>query len=107
MLTATAALQLAEQGKLDLNAPDPEVRAQLSGKAGPVTAELLLKHQSGIRHYRGDEVRSAVFYNRVGDALVIFQDDPLLFTPGEKLSYTTYGFNLLGTAIEGAQGRTT
>ncbi len=69
-----------------------------------MTAELLLKHQSGIRHYRGNEARSAVFYNRVGDALVIFQDDPLLFTPGEKLSYTTYGFNLLGTAIEGASG---
>ena len=74
-------------------------------KKAPITAELLLKHQSGIRHYKDDEVRSAVFYNRVGDSLAIFQDDPLLFTPGERFTYTTYGYNVLGAAIEGASGQ--
>jgi CubicO group peptidase (beta-lactamase class C family) len=105
MFTAVAALQLVEQGKLDLTAPIQQYVPSFPQKdQGAVTAELLLKHQSGIRHYKGDEVRSTVFYNRVGDALVIFRDDPLLFAPGEKFSYTTYGFNLLGTAIEGAAG---
>ncbi len=105
MFTAVAALQLVEQGKLDLAAPIQQYVPSFPKKdQGTVTAELLLKHQSGIRHYKGDEVRSAVFYNRVGDSLVIFQEDPLLFPPGEKFSYTTYGYNLLGTAIEGASG---
>jgi CubicO group peptidase (beta-lactamase class C family) len=104
MFTATAAMQLVEAGKLDLAAPIQKYVPSFPEKDQPITAELLLKHQSGIRHYKGDEVRSVKFYNRVGDALVIFQDDPLLFAPGEKFSYTTYGYNLLGTAIEGASG---
>jgi CubicO group peptidase (beta-lactamase class C family) len=104
MLTATAAMQLVEQGKLDLSAPIQKYVPEFPEKQAPITAELLLKHQSGIRHYKGDEVRSAVFYNRVGDALVLFKDEPLLFAPGERMSYTTYGYNLLGAAIEGASG---
>ena len=106
MLTAVAAMQLVEAGKLELDAPIQTYVPTFPEKRAPITAALLLKHQSGIRHYKGnDEIRSAVFYSRVGDALKIFQDDPLLFEPGEKFSYTTYGFNLLGTAIEGASGQ--
>jgi serine beta-lactamase-like protein LACTB, mitochondrial len=105
MLTAVAAMQLVEHGKLDLAATIQKYVPSFPEKAAPITAELLLKHQSGIRHYKGDEVRSAVFYNRVTDSLPIFQNDPLLFTPGEKFSYTTYGYNLLGAAIEAASGQ--
>lgn len=105
MLTGVAAMQLAEQGKLDLNSPVQRYVPGFPEKQAPITAELLLKHQSGIRHYRDDETHSAVFYNRVGDSLVIFKDDPLLFAPGEKYSYTTYGYNLLGAAIEAAAGQ--
>lgn len=105
MLTATAAMQLVEQGKLNLAAPIQKYVPAFPEKPWPITAELLLKHQSGIRHYKGNEVRSVVFYPKVADALAIFKDEPLLFTPGEKFSYTTYGFNLLGCAIEGASGQ--
>jgi len=105
MLTAVAAMQLVEEDKLDLSAPIQKYVPGFPEKNAPITAELLLKHQSGIRHYKNDEARSAVFYNRVGDSLRTFQDDPLLFTPGERFSYTTYGYNLLGTAIEGASGQ--
>ncbi len=105
MLTAVAAMQLVEQGKLDLSAAIQKYVPSFPEKQSPITAELLLKHQSGIRHYKDDEARSAVFYNRVGDSLAIFQNDPLLFTPGERFTYTTYGYNLLGAAIEGASGQ--
>jgi CubicO group peptidase (beta-lactamase class C family) len=105
MLTAVAALQLVEQGKLDLQAPVQKYVPDFPEKQAPITCELLLKHQSGIRHYKDGEVRSAVAYARVGDALKIFCDDPLLFAPGEQFSYTTYGYNLLGTAIEAAAGQ--
>ena len=105
MLTAVAVMQLVEQGKLDLQAPIQKYVPDFPEKQAPVTAELLLKHQSGIRHYKGDEVRSAAYYRKVPDSLGIFKDDPLLFAPGEKFSYTTYGYNVLGCAIEGASGQ--
>ena len=105
MLTGVAVMQLVEQGKLDLAAPIQKYVPEFPEKQAPITCELLLKHQSGIRHYRGDEVQSAVAYRRVKDALDVFKDDALLFAPGEKFSYTTYGFNLLGAAIEGASGQ--
>jgi CubicO group peptidase (beta-lactamase class C family) len=104
MITAVAALQLVEQGKLDLSAPIQKYVA-FPEKQAPITCEHLLKHQSGIRHYRGDEVRSNVSYANVSDAFKVFQDDALLFAPGEKFSYTTYGYNVLGGAIEGASGQ--
>jgi serine beta-lactamase-like protein LACTB len=104
MLTGVAAMQLAEQGKLDLSAPIQRYVATFPEKQAPITAELLLKHQSGIRHYKDKETLSAVYYAKVADGLAIFQDDALLFNPGEKFSYTTYGYNLLGCAIEGASG---
>jgi serine beta-lactamase-like protein LACTB len=105
MLTAVAVMQLVEQEKLDLSAEIQKYVPSFPEKKAPITAELLLKHQSGIRHYKDDEVRSAVFYNRVGDSLAIFQNDPLLFTPGERFTYSTYGYNVLGAAIEGASGQ--
>ncbi len=104
MLTAVAVMQLVEQGKLDLEAPIQKY-VDFPEKQAPITCELLLKHQSGIRHYKGDEVRSNVSYAGVTDAFRVFKDDPLLFAPGEKMSYTTYGFNVLGGAIEGASGQ--
>ncbi len=104
MLTSVAVLQLVEAGKLDLAAPIQSYVSDFPEKQSPITCALLLKHQSGIRHYKGDEIRSNVHYARVRDSFHVFQDDPLLFDPGTRFSYTTYGFNVLGAAIEGASG---
>ncbi len=38
------------------------------------------------------------------DALAPFKDDPLLFRPGTKFLYSTYGYNVLGCVIQGAAG---
>lgn len=102
MLTAVGVMQLVEAGSLDLAAPIQQYVPGFPEKQAPITCELLLKHQSGIRHYKGDEVRSAKAYPHVRDSFAVFQDDPLLFNPGEKYSYTTYGFNVVGAVIEGA-----
>ncbi len=104
MLTAVGVMQLVEDGKLDLSVPIQQYVPGFPEKQAPITCELLLKHQSGIRHYKGDEVGSTKAYARVRDSFGVFQDDPLLFNPGEKFSYTTYGFNVVGAAIEGASG---
>lgn len=104
MFTAVAAMQLAEQGKLDLSAPVQKYVPEFPEKQKPITPELLLKHQSGIRHYKGNETLNLVNYTKIGNALKIFKDEPLLFDPGDKFSYTTYGYCLLGSVIEGASG---
>lgn len=105
MLSAVAALQLVEQARLDLQAPIQKYVADFPVKQAPITCELLLKHQSGIRHYKDGEASRLEVFPTLRDALSLFKDDPLLFSPGEKFSYTTYGFNLLGVAIEAASGQ--
>jgi CubicO group peptidase (beta-lactamase class C family) len=104
-ITAVAVMQLVERGKLDLDAPVQKYVPDFPQKQWPVTARHLLAHQSGVRHYRdGAEVNSTRHYVELHEALKIFQDDPLLFEPGARFSYTTYGYNLLGSVVEGASG---
>ena len=98
-------MQLAERGKLDLDAPVQKYVPSFPEKPWPITARLLLGHLSGIRHYSGPaEVASTRHYTNLIEPLKIFQNDPLLFEPGTKYSYTSYGFNLLGAAVEAAAG---
>lgn len=99
-LTATAVMQLAEAGKLDLDVPIATYCPAFTQK---VTARQLLAHTSGVRHYaKRGESRGGEFFFSINDALRLFKDDPLLFEPGTKVSYSTYGYQLLGCAIEGA-----
>lgn len=104
-ITAVAVMQLAERGKLDLDAPIQTCVPAFPEKPWPLTARQLLAHSSGIRHYRGqDEVNSTRRYPDLTEPLRIFAADPLLFEPGARFSYSTYGYNLLGAAVEGASG---
>jgi serine beta-lactamase-like protein LACTB, mitochondrial len=105
-ITAVAALQLAEQGKLDLDAPVQKYVPSFPQKPWPVTTRALLGHLSGIRHYADGEFESTHHYNTLADALPIFQDDPLAQEPGAKYLYSTYGYTLAGVVIEAAAGTT-
>jgi len=104
--TALAVMQLVEQGKLNLDAEVQTYVPTFPKKSAPITIRHLLCHQSGIRHYKPDsnEMLSNVHYNSVEESLAIFKDDSLLNEPGEKYSYTTYGYNLLSRAVETASG---
>lgn len=102
--TAVAALQLMEEGKLDLEA---EIQKYVSGfpqKKWPVTLRQLLCHQAGIRNYGSGEFDSTRHYANLKEALQIFARDPLQQEPGTKYAYSTYGFNLAGAAVEAAAG---
>jgi serine beta-lactamase-like protein LACTB, mitochondrial len=104
-ITATAVLQLAERGKLDLDAPVQRYVPTFPEKPWPVTPRLLLSHLAGIRHYQEGEFGSTRRYHSATEALHIYRDDPLAHEPGTKFLYTTYGYNLLGCAVEGASGQ--
>ncbi len=104
-MTATAAMRLAEQGKLDLDAPIQKYCAAFPVKPWPVTARQLLGHLGGVRHYtKQGESSGTTHYFTIEESLKIFKDDPLLHEPGSKFHYTTYGYSVLGCAIEGAAG---
>ncbi len=103
-LTATAVVLLYEQGKLDLDAPVQRYVPSFPDKGYPITTRQLAGHLAGIRHYKDQEFFSNRHYASVLDGLKIFQDDSLLFPPGTRFSYTSYGWNLVSAVVEGASG---
>lgn len=103
-LTASAVGKLVQEGRLDLDATVQRYVPSFPEKRWPVTVREVGGHLAGIRHYRGDEFASAVPYDDVVDALEIFQNDTLLFEPGTRYSYSTYGWNLMSAVIQGASG---
>jgi CubicO group peptidase (beta-lactamase class C family) len=103
-ITATAIMQLVEQGKIDLESPIQKYCAAYPEKQYPINARQLLTHLTGIRHNKPEEVFSTKHFSNINDALRTFKDDPLLHEPELKYSYSTPGYTLLGCAIEGASG---
>lgn len=101
-LTSTAVLQLHEQGSLDLDAPIQDRCPAFPEKRAPVSARHLLGHLSGVRHYRSGEANGTEHWFSIESSLDQFKDDSLLFEPGTGFTYSTFGFSVLGCAIEGA-----
>lgn len=104
-ITATATMRLAEKGKLDLDLPVQRYCPAFPQKQWVITARQLLSHQSGIRNYKNfGETLNTRHYGSIGEALPQFENDPLEFQPGTKMSYSSYGYVLLGCVLEGASG---
>jgi serine beta-lactamase-like protein LACTB, mitochondrial len=109
-LTAVVAMQLWEQGRLDL---DSDVRVLVPEFPAPaeehiITCRQLLCHQGGIVHYVNGPVVKVQRpdlngqYVDIIDALDTFKQSPLVCTPGERYSYTTHGYILLGAVVQRA-----
>lgn len=104
-ITATAVMQLVEDGRLKLD--DPIVSCVPTYKVAPSpTIRQLLTHTAGVRHYRGeDENKDSEFintrhYDSVTASVAQFSNDPLVFKPGTSFLYSTHGFTLLGACVE-------
>ena len=111
-VTAVAALQLVEAGKLDLEADVREYVPEFPDKGTKITVRQLLCHQSGIVHYtNGKVVKTEAKYAQphpftdVVVALDTFKESPLVHTPGEKYAYTTHGYILLSAVVQRAGKR--
>lgn len=103
-LTSAALGILYQEGKLDLDAPIQRYVPNFPAKRYPITVRQVAGHVAGIRHYRDGEFESRKHYNTVLEGLTIFRDDSLLFEPGTRFSYSSYGWNLISAVIEGAAG---
>lgn len=106
-LTADTVALLVQKGKLDLDASVQKYVPSFPSKQWTITPRQLAGHISGIRGYINDyeENRSNKNYPSVNSGLTIFAGDPLLFEPGTKYSYSTYGYSLLSAVVEGASGK--
>ncbi|MFN0105096.1 MAG: serine hydrolase domain-containing protein [Bryobacteraceae bacterium] len=103
-LTAVAALQLWERGRLDLDAPVQRYVPAFPEKPWRISVRMLLGHLGGIRSYRGEEMDSTAHYSDLQAPLRIFSLDALAHQPRTRYLYSSYGYNLAGAAVEGAAG---
>jgi CubicO group peptidase (beta-lactamase class C family) len=105
-VTAVAVMQLAERGQLDLDAPVQKYCPAFPEKQWPLTSRQLLAHLGGIRHYKSEEEYAGTRrYESIAAGLEMFKNEPLLHEPGAKYTYTTFGYSVLGCALEGASGQ--
>jgi CubicO group peptidase (beta-lactamase class C family) len=109
-ITATAAMLLWQQRKLDLDAPVQQYCPAFPQKDAPITTRQILGHLGGIRHYKSESQddpelgNTHHFEDTVQSGLKFFAADPLVAKPGTSFHYSTQGFTLVGCAIEGASG---
>ncbi|MDX1741314.1 MAG: serine hydrolase domain-containing protein, partial [Rhodothermales bacterium] len=99
-LTAAAVGLLIQEGALDLDVPVQSYLPDYPTRRWPITTREVAGHIAGIRHYRDDEFLSGDRYETVTDGLEIFKNDTLLFEPGERFSYSSYGWNLVSAVVE-------
>lgn len=108
VFTATAVMQLVEQGRLKLDRPIEEaipgfrIRSRFT-QTQPVTPRLLLTHHAGLPE---DLSRGGFAASPVPLATLVswLADEYLAYPPGQMLAYSNVGFNVLGRAIEIAGG---
>lgn len=104
-ITAVAAMQLVESGRLSLDAKLPPLGMEVPAHQSDITVRQLLAHQSGLRHYQPRATREPLqHFTSLTDAFTEHAADPLAFQPGTRFSYSTYGYVALGCALENATG---
>jgi len=107
MLTAVAALQLVQAGKVRLDAtlgtylPDYP-NAEMASK---VTIHHLLTHTGGTGDIFGPQfTANRLELREPEDYLELYGARSLLFEPGSQWAYSNYGFMLLGAVVERVSG---
>lgn len=105
-LTSFLALQLAAKKRVDLTLPIGVYLPELPPVMRRITTYQLGTHTGGIRDYRDHEDFYRIKqYWSMRESIPIFRDDSLMFEPGKGFLYSSFGFNLLGAALEGATGK--
>lgn len=104
-MTAAAVLRLVEQGKVDLDEEIQSYVPYFPRKPYPVTVRALLGHMGGIDAYRNPQAEQHFKEHMdTRQSIAVFSGFDLVAAPGDRFRYTSYGYNLLGAAIEGASG---
>jgi D-alanyl-D-alanine carboxypeptidase len=111
---ATVVLQLAERGKVSLDARMPDVLpASVAGRfanAADITVRMLLGHRSGIPEWDLPAIdlelaRDPAKVWKVSEFLDLAAAQPPVFAPGTGFFYSNTDYNLLGVMIQRITGR--
>ena len=101
-LTAAAVVHYAEAGVVDLDAPITRYLPTLPHPRG-ITLRRLAGHLAGIRHYETvDESVNRRHFSSVRASLAVFAHDRLVARPGTRFAYSSYGYDVIGAALERA-----
>jgi CubicO group peptidase (beta-lactamase class C family) len=108
LFTATAVMQLVEQGKVDLNA---DVNTYLTGfkipptYAEPVTLANILTHTAGFDDkYLGMSAPLTGLVEPLGQYLARSMP-PRVLPPGKTFAYSNHAYALAGHVVEGVSGQ--
>jgi len=106
-LTAAAVALLYERGRIDLDAPVQSYVPEYPQKPWRVTTRQLMGDIAGVHVIRGDNNDNPPGGQcaNLDEALATFADEPLLFEPGTRYRYSTYGWILVSAVVEAAAGR--
>lgn len=103
MFTATSVLQLAQAGKLKLSDPIGKYLTDYPNRdiAEKVTIHHLLTHTGGTGDIFGPEFdKNRLTLRSLTDYVALYGKRAPEFTPGDRFSYSNYGFILLGVLVE-------
>lgn len=109
-LTATLAMLQVQKGLLSLHKTIADYLPEFKNKpAAGVTIKQLLSHTSGIPNY--DIIND--FFPRISrqnfsreDYIKVYMDSALLFEPGSRYFYSSWGYFTLGYILERVTGKT-
>lgn len=105
--TAVAVLKLAQEGRLDLDAPLGRYLAGFpADAAGRVTPRVLLQHRSGWGDFLNvpEFARNVARFTKQDDYVALARGQPLRFAPGAGELYSNTGYEILGGIIEKVTG---
>lgn len=104
-LTSAAVGLLLETDRLKLDEKIQTYVPEFPEKQWPVTLRQVMGHLAGVRTDSGDEgPLFSVRCERPVDALPYFKDHDLLFEPGTRYRYSSYGWIVVSAAVEAASG---
>lgn len=106
LFTATAAALLHQEGRLDGEAPLPRPWYPAGHPGAAITPRQLAAHLAGLPHYEaGDLLRGREAHaDSRSAARHWLRRRALLAAPGERYHYSSWGYTLLGAAVEEASG---
>jgi len=106
LFTATAAALLHQEGRLDGEVPLPRPWYPPGHKGAHITPRQLAAHLSGLPHYELGDLRRGrqAHADSRSAAQRWLRGRALLEAPGHRYHYSTWGYTLLGAAIEEASG---
>lgn len=109
LMTATAAMQMAERGQMDIDQPLTRYLPEFSIKsrfhsAAPITPRNIMSHHSGLpaNFLKGMLSKNPSYFTTLINDV---QDEYVSYPPNFVFAYSNLGVTLLGAAIERASGQ--